>query len=351
MRCSACSYYERRNTVKRIITVLTIFIIVMSLCAVGASTESDVKSLLVLGDSISTGYALSGYSAANPYGCASYANEVAKELGLKAKEGYINKAVNGDTSTDLLALLPNLDADLKESDLIIASIGGNDLLRAIPAIASAASGKNISGFEEAVGVLSVVTPAEFEELSKNQKVVAEINRVLMKFSANFLSVAEKIKLAAPEARVIFLKQYNPMKNVTGIEALGDFADTIIKTINLTIETVCNQFGFETADIPSVIDADAAALTNISKLDIHPNAKGHAKIAELLIKQIAEKSNTTESESVTEEPTESVANTANVTESTANETSGEKQSGCASVVSGAALLVTVLSSLFFIKKKD
>ncbi len=336
---------------KKIIALLATVLIVLSVCSALVSAESDVKKLLVLGDSISTGYGLSGYSAANPYDCDSYANAVAKELGLKAEEGYINRAVNGDTSSGLLALLPSLDADLKEADLIIASIGGNDLLRAIPAIASAASGKNVSGFEESVGILRAFTPAEFDELSKNQKVVAEINRVLMNFSANFLSIAEKIKLAAPEARVIFLKQYNPMKSVKEIEALGDFADTIIKTINLSIESVCKQNGFEVADVPSVIDADAATLTNISKLDIHPNAEGHAKIAELLIKQIAEKGNTTESESVTEEPTESVANSASDIESTANETSDEKQSGCASSISGAALLVTVLSSLFFINKKD
>ena len=42
----------------------------------------------------------------------------------------INKAVSGATSADFLELLKSgeLDSDLKTSDAIVISIGGNDLL-------------------------------------------------------------------------------------------------------------------------------------------------------------------------------------------------------------------------------
>ena len=49
-------------------------------------------------------------------------------------------AVNGDTSADLLALLPTIDKEVKEADLIVVTIGGNDMLGIIWNAADAIGG-------------------------------------------------------------------------------------------------------------------------------------------------------------------------------------------------------------------
>lgn len=97
--------------------------------SVSASAEKKYESMLVVGDSISTGYGLENYTpGGSPYECRSYCNILAESLELKGGESYINRAVNGYTSSDLLALIPSLKEQVAKSDLVVISIGGNDLL-------------------------------------------------------------------------------------------------------------------------------------------------------------------------------------------------------------------------------
>ncbi len=267
---------------KRFITFLMAFVMVASMAVTCISAAEQPKSMLVLGDSITTGYGLDNYiGGGTPYNCRSYANIIAEGLGLEGGKTYINKAVNGDTSTDLLALLPALSADLAKAELIIVTVGGNDLLQAIPVIASAISGKTVTKLEEAVNILLAVSPEKYNALALDPAFQGKMMAVLTKYATNLSSIATGIKAQAPNARVIFLKQYNPMKNVSGFTDFANFADTMIGSINNSMDTVCNTVGFETVDVPSVINANAAGLTNILDYDIHPNAQGHIEIAKML----------------------------------------------------------------------
>ena len=66
-----------------------------------AASEKKYSSMLVLGDSISTGYGLENYTpGGSPYECRSYCNILAESLGLKGRDTYINRAVNGDGDVD-----------------------------------------------------------------------------------------------------------------------------------------------------------------------------------------------------------------------------------------------------------
>lgn len=103
--------------------------------SVSASAEKKYESMLVVGDSISTGYGLENYTpGGSPYECRSYCNILAESLELKGGESYINRAVNGYTSSDLLALIPSLKEQVAKSDLVVISIGGNDLLHIAPKV-------------------------------------------------------------------------------------------------------------------------------------------------------------------------------------------------------------------------
>ena len=92
---------------KKILTFIIVAAMIAALAVCPAqAAEQKYEFMLALGDSITTGYGLDGEA---PYDCASYANLVAESLGLEAKKSYVNRAVDGATSKDLLKLLPELE--------------------------------------------------------------------------------------------------------------------------------------------------------------------------------------------------------------------------------------------------
>ncbi len=343
---------------KKIILRIASLFSVLALLAVLAIPSAAAKPefMLTLGDSITTGYGLDGYGETDPYDCGSYANIVAENLGLEPKSAYVNKAVNGATSADLLKILPDVENYLGYADLIVVTIGGNDLLGAVPIVATAIAGKNISSLEGSIEVLSAATPAQFAALAINTSFQTKMASVFTKYAANLASAAAVIKEKAPTARVIFIKQYNPMKNVLGFGDFGNFADTMIAPINASIDAVCASMGFEVLDAPSVIDVNAAGLTNMLNYDIHPNADGHAEIAKLLISHLGTEWTPPETEPVTEPETEPVTEPVTepeTTEAPATETEGQLEApGCMSSVSSAALVIaSVAAFAVFNKKKE
>ena len=89
---------------KRLLSVILMISISVSVLALAVSAEilsaeeEGVQSLVVFGDSISTGYGLDG----ELYTRASYANLVAEALELQVDAGYVNHAVDGYTSLKIL---------------------------------------------------------------------------------------------------------------------------------------------------------------------------------------------------------------------------------------------------------
>ena len=347
-----------KKTVAKIISIIAVISMLASL-AIPAQAITKPEFLLALGDSITTGFGLENYfEGDDAYECDSYITLVANAMGLEPKESYSNKAVNGATSADLLELLPDLSRQLDYADLIVVTIGGNDLLGAVPIVASAIYGKNINSLGSAIDALTAATPADFAALANNPNFQRQMGTVLTKFANNLAGIAEIIKTGAPNARVIFLKQYNPMKNVLGFGDFGNFADTLIAPINASIEQVCAASGFEVLDAPSVIDVNAVGLTNMLNYDIHPNAAGHLEIAKLLASHLGislDASENTFEEATTAAPetdpeTEPVTEPATEAEPTETAPS-EEEKGCASAVSSAAIIIALCGVCFVFKKKS
>ena len=341
---------------KKILTFIIVAAMIAALAVCPAqAVEQKYEFMLALGDSITTGYGLDGEA---PYDCASYANLVAESLGLEAKKSYVNRAVDGATSKDLLKLLPELENYLGYSDLIVVTIGGNDLLESVSIIASAVAGKTVTGLSASIDVLTAAGPEKFASLSTNTSFQTKMGAVLTSYATNLAASAKIIKENAPTARVIFLKQYNPLKNVPGFESFGEFADTLFTSINSSIDTVCEAYGFEALDVPSVIDVNAAALTNMLNYDIHPNADGHKAIGDLLTEYLSTVTFTPETEPVTEPETEPETEpvTEPVTEAEATTTEPETEAqleahGCGSAISSAAIILAALGAFAVLKKKE
>ena len=104
---------------KKFASILTAAAVAASAMTFTASAEGG--SLVVLGDSITSGYGLDGYTAGDNTSAAdSFANRLAAGY-----QDYSNFAVDGRTSAELLTALDDADvsAALAGADTIVISIG------------------------------------------------------------------------------------------------------------------------------------------------------------------------------------------------------------------------------------
>jgi lysophospholipase L1-like esterase len=342
------------------------------LCQVSAAGASMPQSMLALGDSLTTGYALPDYVDENdPYACKSYANLIAAAMGLQGGDTYINRAVNGDTSSNLASRLPAMKNDVQKAELIVISIGGNDMDRLIPLILYKVTGKQITEYSQMAQALQGVSPDAYASLENDAEVQGAIADAVAKLKDNLKTVSDMIKENAPDARVIFLQQYNPL-HVQGFSDFAAFSQKSLDVANAAIAENAQSYGFEVLDVPSIINSRAAELTNIQKFDIHPNEQGHLEIAKLLAAHLgisldpAENTTAATTEEPTTAPEETTAQPAvttdapetqtptetdAVTEPATQPTAPAQNSGCQSALLGSSLLSLLLCAAFVLKKSE
>ena len=266
---------------KKILSVILICVMTVSLFALAVSAQvsddGEIKSLVVLGDSISTGYGLEG----SIYTRASYANLVAQALGLRQGEGYVNYAVDGHTSERILKDAIKQENSLKEADLILLTCGGNDILQHALSIAGSASGITSGDLMQIVfAILQMPTEQLNAALhsEENEKIISD---ALATYRENMESLVKYLKETAPEARVVFLTQYNPASGIPIATALDLYAEEIIGRLNDVMKEIVEAGGCEIVDTHAVMIQRGMELSNIMSSDIHPNASGHAEMAAMV----------------------------------------------------------------------
>lgn len=275
--------------------LLFIIVIFQSGRAYGDTTR---ESLVVLGDSIASGYGLAEYTAGNSYSAPlSFGNMLGAEF-----ESYQNFAVDGRTSAQLLYSLEEPSEQLAEAlasaDEVVISIGGNDFLKPMM---SAVKSTALGDYE----MLEAIIGGEF----KAEMIGDLTNRVL----GAALEAAKKVDIDAiadnieacvaairgfnPNAEIVVLTVYDPFSGNMLLSAASDIAYEKLHELNGRIFDI---EGIKVADVYSAFDGKAGELTNINRLDIHPNADGHNRIYELLGEIIRQ------SEGVSELPEEGAA---------------------------------------------
>ncbi len=330
--------------------------LLLSAVLLPVAAAPNYQNVLLLGDSITYGYGLEGSRDT----CASYGNLLKAELGIR-EQNFANKAVNGDTSADLLALLPSLEKQISEADLIVISIGGNDLLGIIwDAIARLMNIPAVSP-EQLVGVL-----ADERQVLKllETLTVSRISEVVVSYTVNLASIASMIRAENPDAEVIFLAQYDPFEQMTGIKELEAIVATGIKMLNNAMEKVVEASGCTYLDVYTPFVGHAAEWTNMRYLDIHPNAEGHKQIYNVLSAYLNSLSATPETttpapETTTPAPettTPALETTTPAPESspvsidTSEPEEDNKEEGCGATVSLACLLTVLLGAAFVLKRE-
>lgn len=238
-------------------------------------TEVPPK-MMFLGDSIPAGYGLEGYASGDNYHCQSYSNILKEryetELENECGHEMINKAVSGATSQDFIDLLQSgeLDKDLKESDAVVVSIGGNDLLGIMLNLLEKL-GLNESGDFDSDGFKLFAAASAFLSMDE------DVNKALEGFDANLKIIAEELNNRT-EGTVYIQTLYDPLEYFTNFSMVTDFSFEKLGKFNAIIKENAVE-GYTVIDVAADFRGKAGTLTNISNFDIHPNKEGHQLIAE------------------------------------------------------------------------
>lgn len=324
------------------ITVIMIF----SLNAAAQTEYQEIKTdtppeMLFLGDSIATGYGLDGYNGGKE-NCESYANmladKYANQLKGKCKTSMKNSAIDGQTSGELLSGLHNgiYDEDLRNSDAIIISIGGNDLLTVLWDFVSDNFNINFNDSD----IENQENNLNFTQIIQSiTSLGSKIDSNLKSFDSNLAQIAKYIKNKS-DGIIIIQTLYNPFDQF-GQEQVKEFISHKIKALNSSIETHKNDAEAEyiVADVYSEFYGKGNELTRINSMDIHPNQQGHKVIAQCVDKTIG-----TEKYTYLIEKNDTAAQSNNI-----NKNSNQKSVFAALICIG--ILIIIISVIGMIKIKS
>lgn len=256
---------------------------VAAACLAPAAYAEESPELVVLGDSIASGYGLDGYTAGDNYSAEdSFANRLGADFG-----GYSNFARDGRTSGELLTALSDEDisAALSTADTVVISIGGNDFLQPM-----------MSAVQNAVmsdpDLLTALQSGTVPDLTDDDQM-----QLMMKLMETMIDAADAVDTAATgdnisgilsgiselnsDCRIMILTVYDPFENVPGMEMLDVTAREKLAGLNAEISGAAGEYGAEVVDVHSAFAGHAAEYTNITAMDIHPNKSGHGVIYSLL----------------------------------------------------------------------
>lgn len=245
--------------------------------------EGTPQSLVILGDSIASGYGLAEYTAGNNYSAPlSFGNLLGAEY-----ESYKNFAVDGRTSAQLLSVLEDPSEEiakaLADADEIVISIGGNDFLQPMISAVKLAALSAAFGDGELLssifnGEFKIDMAGEFSDKLITAALDAAKEVDIGMIAENIRKCVEAVRRINPTAEIVLLTVYDPFSGNALFRAASEVAEERLAVLNGQISAIDEV---TVADVYSAFKGQAAAFTNINCLDIHPNADGHYKIYELL----------------------------------------------------------------------
>lgn len=227
-------------------------------------TVTTSARYVALGDSIAYGYGLS-----NP-GQDSYVSKVKQYL--ETKYDYVklkNFARNGMRSEELLDALKNPEneeyrayrANISYADYITVSIGSNDLLHLIE------------------------VDVDMEEKIREKQ--PEFDLACDRFAVILPQIIAEIRKINPDVEIYVNNIYNPAKGLLPYASVYDAAEYYICRIN---QAFTDGSGYTRIDVKAGFDQEKDSMINVSlegrRIDPHPNKKGHERIANLVIKEMA-----------------------------------------------------------------
>jgi lysophospholipase L1-like esterase len=209
-----------------------------------APKPAGKRLLLVLGDSLSHG-------TGDPTG-RGYAADVATSLGRRGPVQTVNLAVAGAESSDLRRLVEssNVSSLAASADVILLSIGGNDLSH------------SVAGVDAPTEALSGIAAARLR--------VAE----------NLRAILASLRAANPSAPIRVLGLYQPFTGAGRDARIGE--SIVLSWSNLVAEI---SLGYGNVTVVSVFDLFAGRPDRLATDRFHPNRDGYRAIADRVLQTL------------------------------------------------------------------
>ncbi len=238
---------------------------------VGASEAPEKGTLVILGDSIGTGHSLPDYnSSGNPKSQYSWATLLSEKYGAK----QINFAVDGDTTSDLLAVVNNASKRrvIEKAKVICISIGGNNFLQLMGGLVLSGSVFDAEAVESAYIKMQEAAERDLDAIFAELK---EIN---------------------PDAKVLVQTLFEPYRyfevQVTPDQTVAEWMGAFIDRYNAVLTAKAEAHGFTVVEVARKFETDGkenwvyASMNEGTLADViaafatanpHPTKDGHKGI--------------------------------------------------------------------------
>ncbi len=258
--------------------------------------------LVVLGDSIATGYGLDGYESGNNTSAKdSFANIISS-----GRSSYNNFAIDGLTAAGFLSYYNSGDSfvegSLKNAEKIVVSIGGNDVIDLLFSEIPVFIEENKADIEALGVTVQNDTPMGYIYTYNTLAIVDKSGTVTSKFGesqnskyktaianeqAKIAEIIAELDKANPDAEKYYLTVFNPFSGARGWEGIAALVDSALEYVNESIKTSVSESDKSTVvEVAEAFDKKSEQYTNIPNWDIHPNKAGHKLISDLLTKAFA-----------------------------------------------------------------
>lgn len=247
---------------------LLVCMLLLSVCFFGCGSQKTTSAsgtisklpppgsrrLVVFGDSIAAGYGLENQAE-------NYVSIFAENIGAELK----NNAVSGDSSAELLALLSKTRADIQNADILLISIGGNDLLHQ----------KDL-----------MIDTLKNVYLHNGDDFPNEVEAIYTRLENNLRACLALIRQQNPDAVILLQTVYNPILKQgyqLSLINVGKLANRYIDRLNNTIHAACSdEPNVYVLDIADRMNQDSKNFYDAKQqLDVHPTVHGHASLAQLI----------------------------------------------------------------------
>lgn len=236
-------------------------------------TEKKPLYCTVLGDSIAKGYSADKDEKIQSYGEIA-AEQAAKKAGKECRvSNYAENGLDaGDMNREILSRREVL-RDLGQSDLILISIGSNDLLNQYREAAEDILGTG--KFESAGDAGEALKKA----VKNNPFLIFRVTEVLRKwdiktFEETWKKMMQKIEdVRKKGGKMVVNNLYNPAETMKLPGALEETAEELIGSINKIIDKYADKYRYSVADL-----ADSEVAGHMQSDGVHPDQKGQKIIA-------------------------------------------------------------------------
>lgn len=272
-----------RTKMQKYTAAMMAAVMALSMGSMQSAAAEDVQNIVVIGDSVAAGTALTDAEK-------SYAELVGEYTGANVQ----NFAAAGNTTQDVLDCLDDaqVQAALAEADVILVSVGIHDIMD--PFMAKANEFMSQFGFQKFSDVffasLADYNLDEMDLLIYNGQLTSAVETNKESASANMLEIGTQLA-AYPNAQVVISNVYNPIDTIENLDELSSkrqqayttvcttVSNTLNESVNQAIADTAAANGYDVVDVHACFKGLAYKYVNLSDLDMNATAAGHTLIAE------------------------------------------------------------------------